>query len=530
MKVQCWSAASIWLMMQLTPASSFIIPTARSTFNQPKELSRNHSTSNVLFNGGQNSENNEEVVPVPVAIKHAPKATVIASKREMMKFAIPALGIFLAQPLMSNIDNAFVGKTAGTIGLAALSPATICTDQMLYLFSFISRATTGIVSRAYASKGTEEENIAAARDAASTPLTFSIVCGIFLSIFYAFYTPKMLLALDVDPILRPASASYVYWRGAVSWAALVQSVCLSVLLATRDAVTPLKVIGVAAGVNMIGDALFCVYPFRMGTAGAAAATAFATVYSSGRLLQDLSKKNLLPKLSLPTWSTMKELLQYVGPLFIITIARLTGFISMQRRAMTFGTGPLAAYQICANALILFFLFGEPLSQLHQTKLPAFLDVNDKESTISTIKSVMTLAAYTSLGVGFATFLTLTLGPGLFTSDLGVQAIVRNTAPAVSVAVMQAIVTTALDGAMLASRDFSFIILVGLLTCYLQLVLAARCMSLSSIFGSFTIRLAVYVIAVVLRVGSGSGILGKVLVGKKGDVSGTAAVPAAAPAE
>ena len=55
-----------------------------------------------------------------------------ASKREMLGFAIPALGIYLTNPLLSNIDNAFVGRAVGTIGLAALSPATLCTDQMLY--------------------------------------------------------------------------------------------------------------------------------------------------------------------------------------------------------------------------------------------------------------------------------------------------------------------------------------------------------------------------------------------------------------
>jgi hypothetical protein len=75
-----------------------------------------------------------------------------ASKRAMLGFAIPALGIYLTNPLLSNIDNAFVGRTIGTAGLAALSPATICTDQMLYLFSFLGRATTGLVSRAYACK------------------------------------------------------------------------------------------------------------------------------------------------------------------------------------------------------------------------------------------------------------------------------------------------------------------------------------------------------------------------------------------
>ena len=479
---------------------------------------RSPRSSHILFSGGMvgkiNGVKDEKCTKIEVEAnlknKDEKQKDAIGSKREMMKFAIPALGIFLSSPLLSNIDNAFVGKTVGTIGLAALSPATLCTDQMLYLFSFLSRATTGIVSRAYSSKDVEEDKIASARDAASTPITFAIFSGILLSIFYAIFTPKMLSALSVDPVLRAASASYVYWRGSIAWAALVQSVCLSIMLATRDAITPLKIIALAAIVNVVGDTFLCVYPLRWGCAGAAAATAFATVFSSGRMLKDLQKKKLLPKLSIPKLADLRELLAYVGPLFIMTVARLVGFISLSRRAMTFGTQPLAAYQICVNALMFFLLFGEPLSQLHQTKLPEFLDANDKQSTISTMKAVMTLAAYTSMGIAALTYATLTFGVGMFTSDTAVQALVRNAAPAVSVTAVQAILATSLDGAMLASRDFSFIITMGLLTCPLQIILASRCGGLSTLFLSFGLRLALYAAAVIVRSAAGFGTVGRVL--------------------
>jgi hypothetical protein len=86
-----------------------------------------------------------------------------SSKRALLSFAVPALGIYLTNPLLSNMDNAFVGKTVGVTGLAALSPATLCIDQMLYLFGFLSRATTGLVARAYGQEG----NTTAARDVAS---------------------------------------------------------------------------------------------------------------------------------------------------------------------------------------------------------------------------------------------------------------------------------------------------------------------------------------------------------------------------
>ena len=105
---------------------------------------------------------------------------VKASKREMLSFAIPALGIYLTNPLLSNIDNAFVGRTVGTAGLAALSPATLCTDQMLYLFSFLGRATTGIVSRAYAVRDDGKGDTDAARKAASARKQKSSMALVFL--------------------------------------------------------------------------------------------------------------------------------------------------------------------------------------------------------------------------------------------------------------------------------------------------------------------------------------------------------------
>merc|ERR1719277_1571493 len=69
------------------------------------------------------------------------------SKRSLVKFALPALGISLAGPILSNIDNAFVGRLSGRTALAALSPGTTVADNILYLLVFLPRATVGLVSR-----------------------------------------------------------------------------------------------------------------------------------------------------------------------------------------------------------------------------------------------------------------------------------------------------------------------------------------------------------------------------------------------
>ncbi len=225
-----------------------------------------------------------------------------ASKRQMLKFVLPALGIYLMNPLLSNIDNSFVGRTVGKAGLAALSPATLCIDQALYLFSFLSRATTGLASRAYANASSTSGpddgtgNVGAARDAASPALTVSLICGVALTLLYTFRTSSLLEILNVDPVLRASASSYIHWRGVSAWAAMAQSVLLSLFMVTRDVITPLKIISCAAIVNIIGDGLCCVWPIRGGCGGAAAATTCATLISSFWMVNTLRKKKLLPAL------------------------------------------------------------------------------------------------------------------------------------------------------------------------------------------------------------------------------------------
>ena len=382
---------------------------------------------------------------------------------------------------------------------------------MLYLFSFLSRATTGLVSRAYGvTKDSEKGDTEAARQAASAPLTMALACGVGLSIFYALQTPSLLAALNVEPLIRPQAAAYIYWRGAIAWAALAQSVALSVMMATRDAVTPLKIIGLAAALNVVGDYALCVWPVRWGCSGAAAATAAATLLSSGFMLRGLERKGLLPKVRLPSRKELKGLLEFTGPLMAITLTRLGGYISMQRRAMSLGVQSLAAYQLGINMMVFFVLFGEPLSQLFQTKLPALIDVKDRTSVVSTFRSVLKLAAVTSVGVAALAGLSLYFGAPFFTSDAAVQSLAKGVAPSLFLAVLTTIFTIAMDGAMLASRDFGFILTVGIGTFVTQINLLPRCHSISAIFGTFTFRLGTYALLACGRLALGHGALGRLL--------------------
>ena len=446
-------------------------------------------------------------------------STNYASKRQMLKFAGPALGIYLSSPLLSNIDNAFVGRSVGTNGLAALSPGTILTDQLMYLFSCLSRATTGIVSKAYGSKDSSTQsatgsNVEAAREAASAPLTVSLICGLAMTAMYAFFTPKLLSTFNVSPSLRSEAGNYIRWRGVAVWAALAQNCCLSVLMSTRDAMTPLKIVAFASAFNIVGDWLLCVFPLRWGCGGAAAATSAATLCSSALMVNALRKKRLLPSIRVPSVSQLKDLCSYALPLFAITLTRLGGFFAMQKAASKLGIQSLAAYQLCFNIMVFFLLFGEPLSQLSQTRLPSLIEARDGNGVSANLKSALGLAGYTSLAVGAVAFAMVRWGSSLFLSDAAVQQIAKETAPSILAAVTTAIFTVAVDGSMLASRDFGFMLGFGLSTFLLQLVLLrSYCTSVSFIFATFTVRLGSYALMALARSFAGFGTLGKVMKSK-----------------
>jgi Na+-driven multidrug efflux pump len=300
-----------------------------------------------------------------------------------------------------------------------------------------------LVSRSYAAN--EEDGTGdteAAREAASAPLTVSLFFGFIVTGIYALFTPKMLTSLGVNESLRGPAAAYIQWRGAITWAALAQNVVLNIQLATRDAITPLKIVLLAAVVNTIADALLCVWPLRMGCAGAAAATSFATLFSSGFMVKSLYQKGLLPKIRLPTKAEIMNLLEFTGPLLLITLTRLLGAVNMQTAAGALGVKELAAYQMSINLMFLFMLFGEPLSQLSQTQLPALVDSTKPKGDVirATLKSILILAGITAVGVGGVAGLTLGFGTGMFSSDAVVQSLARGVAPSLFLAAATGIFT------------------------------------------------------------------------------------------
>lgn len=421
-----------------------------------------------------------------------PEEAAAVSKTEMLKFALPALGIYLAAPLMGNVDNAFVGRFSGTAELAALSPGSVFANNILFLFgSILNSATTGLVARAWAG-GSGDDAVERARAQLGSTMSVAWVIGLALTVFYALASPWAIRALGTPEGIADKAATYARITGLASWASIAQGVSLSALLSTRDAVTPLRVVFSAQIVNLACDFLLCCWPFRAGIAGAAAATAFSTVVGFCLMARALGRKGLFPRPRLPSRADARPVLEYAGPLFIITAARVVGFSAMALTAGTLGTAHLAAYQVIISVFVVFLFVSGPLGQNAQTLLPSLIDSGDRPALRRTFANVLLISSAVGAVTTALYSAALRFGAGAFTSDAAVLEQVGIGGPSSLVPMATLLVLGTVDGALTAAKDFRLIVVYQLVAVAVQLLLLAearrRGFGLPFIWLSFTVRL------------------------------------------
>lgn len=124
---------------------------------------------------------------------------------QFSKFALPCLGLWVAQPLLSLVDTAFVGLSGDSSSsakqLAALGPATTFFDGATYLFAFLNVATTNLYSSARAQRGEKSDK---AESVVRTASRVAWKCGLGIMVFLlAFARP--LLALYIGKFLSYTS-------------------------------------------------------------------------------------------------------------------------------------------------------------------------------------------------------------------------------------------------------------------------------------------------------------------------------------
>ena len=232
------------------------------------------------------------VASASASVTSTPTAPAAPTVSRIIRFAIPAMGVWLCSPVLSMIDASAVGLLAGTAQQASLSPAVAVTDYGGLLVAFMYTATTNLVAGA-AGRDAEDGATLSSSGATAGPaggtstqrtflsaLRLGLLVGGGFGLAMGALSPVLLRALigptaaAASPEVFLAADRYVRIRSLGLPAAVCVGTAQSACLGMQDVRSPLYVLLAAAVVNALGDAVLVgrSHPWIGGAAGAAWAT------------------------------------------------------------------------------------------------------------------------------------------------------------------------------------------------------------------------------------------------------------------
>jgi Na+-driven multidrug efflux pump len=222
-----------------------------------------------------------------------------AAARSMAAFMLPTAAMPLADPLLSLVDTAAVGRCCPTASLAALAPNIQVFTFWSYLLSGLNAAALREVSARLAEGDGDGADRLASASLALAGGVGLVAGGITLAAGRA-----LLAATGVaDPSLVTAGLGYLRARAAGTPLVLTAAVCQALLLARGDTASPLAWAGVQVAANVAGDALL-VWWAGAGLTGAALATVAAQALGTAGLLRAVCAGGA--GRGVPTWAGLRQ--------------------------------------------------------------------------------------------------------------------------------------------------------------------------------------------------------------------------------
>jgi putative MATE family efflux protein len=387
--------------------------------------------------------------------------------RQILRFAIPALGTLAAEPLYVLVDTAVVGHL-GRSQLAALGVAATVLS-VLGMFNFLQYGTTAQVARA---TGAGEDLTAARLGAQSLWLSLAFGCALALGV--------VVLADPVVDLVGVEGTTAAYAVTYLRIAALgIPSAFLAIggqgfLRGVSDLRTPLLIVIAGNLVNVVLE-IWLVYGLDLGIEGSAWGTVVAQtgmgIAMAVAILRRVGRANAGLRVALA-----RRLLSLGKFIFIRTASLIASFVLAGAVVARLGDAPLAAYQVSFQLWIFLALVLDAIAIAGQIIVGQKLGASRSDDAFAASVRMIWLSFAT--GAVFAGVL-LALGgviPRIFTSDPAVLAQCALLWPIF--ALMQPLngVVFALDGILIGASDGRYLALsmaAAFATCVGALALASR---------------------------------------------------------
>ena len=278
------------------------------------------------------------------------------SNRQILALAIPALGALAADPLLSLVDTAFVGRL-GPVPLAALGIDVAIFGFAFALFNFLAYATTPLVARA---RGMGD--IAGAGHVVSQAFTLAASIGAAVGVALIVAAPVLVSLFGPEPNVVGPALEYLRIRAVALPAMLVMTAGHGAYRGMQDTRTPLVLALVVNVLNAVLDPLFMFWG-GLELAGAAVATLIAQWIGAVAFVILLRRRAGVEGWRfgrIPLGQTRG--LARVGSLLVIRTLLLVGSLAVATATATrMGTVTVAAHQIVSQIWFLLAMMVDALA-------------------------------------------------------------------------------------------------------------------------------------------------------------------------
>ncbi len=372
--------------------------------------------------------------------------------REILTLAIPALGALAADPLVSLVDTAFVGRL-GALPLAALGVNVAIFNFAFVLFNFLAYGTTPMVGKAIG-RGDK----ATAGRVVANAFVLALALGIVVVVVLQILAVPVLRVMGAEGVLLGPAETYLRIRIFAGPALLLITAANGAFRGFQDTRTPLIVTLGVALVNLILDPLF-IFGFGWGLAGAAWATLIAQWLGAAWfvfLVYGRLRRTWQVPLRLPTPGELTPFLRVGWALLLRTFALISSLTLATAIATRVGVVEVAAHQVAAQLWLFLSLVVDALAIAAQALVARFVGEGRPVEARLVADRLLFMGAVVGVGLGVGFWILRPWLAAAFSDDAAVVAMVLAIFP--FVALMQPLnaVVFVFDGIYMAVEDFDYL--------------------------------------------------------------------------
>lgn len=342
------------------------------------------------------------------------------SARAIAALSLPALGSLAADPILSLVDTAFVGRL-GAVPLAALGVDTALFAFAFSIFNFLAYATTPMVAQARGRGDVAGAGLIVRRAVA---LAFGLG-ALSTAVLWVLAEPLVRLMQAAPEVVDPA-VSYLRIRAFAVIALLVITAANGAYRGFKNTRTPLYVTVAVNGLNALLDWWF-IFGLDLGLEGAALATVAAQWIGAAVflwLLRRVGRRESWPTERIRLID-LRPFASVGGVLVLRTLMLMLSLTIAAAAAARIGTIEVAAHQVVAQLWFLLAMIVDALAIAAQALVAELEGAEDRGGVRALSDRLL------RWGVGVGVLLGLAIGLGghvlapLFTTDPLVQDAIRS---------------------------------------------------------------------------------------------------------